>query len=289
MNDIHLLTGAYVLDALAPAERKDFEEHLSDCPDCAEEVASFAEATTRLALTQSAPPPPELRGRVLSAISTVRPLPPLVPAAVGPDPAGTDAVGTAGVGTAGVGDTTSPAPSTDIGTTGTRTAGTGTAEPGPTPHGRGRFPLRRRLVGVVAAAAVAAGGIGVVVWSPWEDDQPSLTATEQVLEADDAQREVVDLGPAGRAEVIRSVSEDRAVLVTEDMIAPPEGTVYQVWLQTPSDDMLPAAVMEPVPNQTVLLDGPAAEAIGVGITVEPPGGSETPTSPPIALFDLANG
>ena len=280
MNDIHLLTGAYVLDALDPAERAEFEAHLADCPDCSEEVASFAEATTRLALTQSTPPPSELRGRVLGAIATVRPLPPLVPATVGAPELG-DARPHSGPHAA-------DAPSSDGLSSGAPSSEPGDTDPGPTSHRRGRFPLRRRLVGVVAAAAVAAAGIGVVTWSPWEDE-PSLTATEQVLKADDAQREVVDLGPAGRAEVIRSVSEDRAVLVTEDMIAPPEGTVYQVWLQTPADDMLPAAVMEPVPNQTVLLDGPAAEAIGVGITVEPPGGSETPTSPPIALFDLANG
>ena len=36
----------------------------------------------------------------------------------------------------------------------------------------------------------------------------------------------------------------------------------------------------------MLLKGDAAEATGVGITVEPEGGSEEPTTEPIALFDL---
>ena len=35
-----------------------------------------------------------------------------------------------------------------------------------------------------------------------------------------------------------------------------------------------------------VLDGDAAEAAAVGITVEPEGGSEQPTSQPIAMFDL---
>ena len=40
-------------------------------------------------------------------------------------------------------------------------------------------------------------------------------------------------------------------------------------------------------DQTVVLDGSAADALAVGITVEPDGGSEKPTSDPIALFDFS--
>jgi len=34
--------GAYVLGALAPAERADFQRHLADCPDCRDAVAELA-------------------------------------------------------------------------------------------------------------------------------------------------------------------------------------------------------------------------------------------------------
>ena len=37
---------------------------------------------------------------------------------------------------------------------------------------------------------------------------------------------------------------------------------------------------------TALLEGDASEAIGAGITVEPPGGSQQPTSDPVVLFDF---
>ena len=40
------------------------------------------------------------------------------------------------------------------------------------------------------------------------------------------------------------------------------------------------------PDQTVVLEGPPATATAVGITVEPEGGSEQPTSDPIAVFDF---
>ncbi len=39
-------------------------------------------------------------------------------------------------------------------------------------------------------------------------------------------------------------------------------------------------------DQKFVLDGDAAAAVGAGITVEPEGGSDQPTSEPIALIDF---
>ena len=39
-------------------------------------------------------------------------------------------------------------------------------------------------------------------------------------------------------------------------------------------------------DHKVLLEGDAENATGVGITVEPKEGSQTPTSKPIAMFEL---
>jgi hypothetical protein len=50
--------------------------------------------------------------------------------------------------------------------------------------------------------------------------------------------------------------------------------------------MLPAGLMATPGDHKVLLKGDATEATGVGITVEPEGGSPEPTSEPVALFDL---
>jgi anti-sigma-K factor RskA len=141
---------------------------------------------------------------------------------------------------------------------------------------------------LVAAALALVAGVGLSVWRPWAPDEPALSAAERVLQAADAEKVAVDLGEAGRATVVRSRSEDRAVIVTEDMVPAPDGMVYELWFQTPEDDMVPAGLMPPAPDQTMMLDGPAAEATAVGITVEPEGGSPEPTSDPIALFDLSD-
>jgi anti-sigma-K factor RskA len=139
---------------------------------------------------------------------------------------------------------------------------------------------------LVAAALVVLVGIGAMIVRPWADDAPRLTAAEQVLQAADAEEVFLDLGDAGRATVTRSKSLDRAVITTEDMVSAPEGKDYELWFQTPEESMVPAGLMPDAPDQTVMLDGSAADAIAVGITVEPDGGSDEPSGAPIALFDL---
>ena len=78
MSDIHKLTGAYALDAVDDIERAAFERHLVECDDCRSEVASLRETTAMLAESAIVLPPPSLRDSVLSGISQVRPLPPIV-------------------------------------------------------------------------------------------------------------------------------------------------------------------------------------------------------------------
>lgn len=141
---------------------------------------------------------------------------------------------------------------------------------------------------LVAAALALVVGIGAMIVAPWADDDevPRLTAAEQVLRAPDAEEVFLDLGEAGRATVTRSKSQDKAVITTEDMVAAPEGKDYELWFMSPDEEFVAAGLMPDAADQTVVLDGSAAEAIAVGITVEPDGGSTQPTSEPIAMFDL---
>jgi anti-sigma-K factor RskA len=63
---IHELSAAYALDALDPAERQEFEEHLLHCADCREAVTLFQETAAALAFGVETPAPPAgLRGRIL--------------------------------------------------------------------------------------------------------------------------------------------------------------------------------------------------------------------------------
>jgi anti-sigma-K factor RskA len=53
------------------------EQHLAECPACAQEVAEMRAALTRMADAAAEPPPPGLRARVLAEVSRTRQLPPL--------------------------------------------------------------------------------------------------------------------------------------------------------------------------------------------------------------------
>ncbi|WP_104105277.1 anti-sigma factor [Nocardioides sp. 616] len=151
-----------------------------------------------------------------------------------------------------------------------------------------RTAARRWAPAVAAAAVIAAVGLGAAVTQPWQDDDSSrtLTASDRVLAAADAQRVALELGDA-RATLVRSKSVGKAVLVTEAMPPAPEGHVYELWFQSPEGDMVPAGLMPRKSDQTVLLDGDARDATGVGITVEPEGGSPKPDGELVALFELA--
>jgi anti-sigma-K factor RskA len=92
---------------------------------------------------------------------------------------------------------------------------------------------------------------------------------------------------AWSATVWHSDSLRQAVLVTENMPAPPQGTVYQLWLDQPSSGSVSAGLMPGgEADQTVVLAANAAGANGLSITLEPVGGSDEPTAEPIADFDF---
>ena len=70
---IHELSAAYALDALDPAEEREFEQHLRTCDECREDVASFEAAAAALAFGVESPePPPALRGRILERVEEER-------------------------------------------------------------------------------------------------------------------------------------------------------------------------------------------------------------------------
>ena len=75
--DLHILTGAYAVDAIGDdTERDRFERHLRRCKPCAGEVRGLTGTAARLGLAASRPPPPQMRGRVLAAVARTRQLPP---------------------------------------------------------------------------------------------------------------------------------------------------------------------------------------------------------------------
>ncbi|MEV0025074.1 anti-sigma factor [Streptomyces atroolivaceus] len=244
--ELHTLTGAYALHALPEEERLAFERHLGACEACTQEVRELSATAARLGLAVSAVPPPGLRERVLREIATVR----------------------------------QEAPPHS------------TSERSGVAHGRaGRWSSYALAACLAAAAAFG----GVAVWQnqvAQDARQEALQARQQneqlarVLAAPDARTSSGELEGGARGTVVVSRSANRAVFLASDMARPPGGKVYQLWF---NDDgsMRSAGLMDPsATDDTVLLDGPVDGASGMGITVEPAGGSEEPTTQPVALMDF---
>lgn len=256
--DIHGLVGAYAVDAVDEQERSDFELHLAECPECQAEVASLQATATQLSLMSETAPPASMRDSVLAGIRTVRPLPPLEAQSRGPLASGP----------VGGSSPTADAPTRDEGNV------------------VQLRPRRRVTAWLASAAAAAVLLVGGLAWSPWDNGpRANVSATEQVLEAKDAQRFEKTIGGA-KATIVRSASLGKAVIIADHMPAAPDGKDFQLWLDQPNRGMVSAGVMPhgAADTVTLLLSGDAATATAAGITVEPAGGSTAPTTAPLALF-----
>ncbi|USQ85256.1 anti-sigma factor [Streptomyces phaeoluteigriseus] len=241
--DPHRMTGAYALYALPAEEREDFERHLEDCAPCAEETAELSATAARLGLAMFATPRPALREQVLHRVTTVR--------QEGPG--------------------------------------------GPVPARSGGAARRMRMVSrwaLAACVAAAAGLGGATVWQHEraEDAREQARLAERgadeiaaVLTAPDARSSTVRLTAGATGTVVVSDSRDRAVFVASGMDRPPSGKVYQLWFDD-GGTMRSAGVMDPHrTDQAVVMAGAVDGASGMGITLEPEGGSPRPTSDPLTV------
>ncbi|QKW10465.1 anti-sigma factor [Streptomyces sp. NA04227] len=244
--DLHTLTGAYALHALDDDEYAAFERHLADCEACAQEVRELRATAGRLGMAVSLVPPPAMRERVLDAATKVRQAPPV---------------------TVGV-------------------------QPSALRVARGQRLLRYALAASLAAAA-SLGGVAV-----WQYDRAEEAQNESARARDDAQSVAAVLGApdatarsarlAGGAGVTVVVSRerDRAVFAADGLPRPEGGRVYQLWFDD-GGRMRPAGLLDANGNaRPVLMDGRIGSATGMGITVEPAGGSPQPTSRPVAVMQL---
>ncbi|GGM85836.1 hypothetical protein GCM10009721_08140 [Terrabacter tumescens] len=273
--DIHALSGAYAVDALDDVERARFERHLNGCSACRAEVESLVAAASELSVLTEVAPPASLRAKVLADISSVRPLPPLT--APQHDSADEDV-------------TSTPSAPDHAPAAGPATAATPVERPDELTERRRSRSTRGLARGwrmVVAAATVAVLAIGgFTVWKQIDKD-PSRAIADQVLAAPDATRYGARLAGGATATVVRSNSLHKAVIVTSGMSQPPSGKVFQLWLQDATGHMTSAGLMPGGGDQVVVLSGDASHSKGAGITVEPAGGSDQPTSNPVAFVAFA--
>ncbi|MYX30654.1 anti-sigma factor [Streptomyces sp. SID8381] len=157
------------------------------------------------------------------------------------------------------------------------------------PRGRG---AARWALAACLAAAVGLGGTAVWQYERARDARHDAARAERqaeevagVLAAPDARSRSVRVA-GGAGTLVVSASRDRAVFMASGMVRPPSGRVYQLWFDD-GGTMRSAGLMDPGrTTQAVLMRGAVDGASGVGITVEPAGGSRQPTTTPVALLGM---
>ena len=140
--------------------------------------------------------------------------------------------------------------------------------------------------GLAAAAALALVTVGMFAWNA------SLQEENRTLQGElEGQQKSYALQSTGAAQEVRGevvrLGDERAVLVAEDLPSPPEGETYEAWIMR-EDVPEPAGLLEP--NDTgaaaAPLEGSIEGADAVAVTVEPSGGSSSPTSDPFMTANV---
>lgn len=264
---LHFLSGAYAVDALDDLERVRFESHLGTCEDCREEVASLQITAAVLGGSATTPPPSDLRGDVLSAITKVRPLPPIVEPVTQPMQA--DARH--------------------------RLAPTARRNDGPW-----------RLTAVAAAVlAVACLSWAVVSQRGLSDSQQQVAAakyaaSQESIRAADALKVQALMGSSDlsisqsaaasdvKSFVFRSQKQGSAALVVMNLPDPGQGKIFQAWTLDSKHRPVGAGELKTSAGKAmILLGGNVDGATQVAVTIEPQGGSTQPTTAPVTQLDLA--
>ncbi|GAA0963531.1 anti-sigma factor [Kribbella koreensis] len=259
--DVHALTGPYVLDAVSDEERADFDQHLATCADCSTEVSDLRETATKLGAYVATPPPAGLKPKVMNSVHTTRQQPPLLHT-----PPTSSSGATA--------SSRARPPGRPVRRSATR--------PGIARRPFARRSLTRRSL-ALAAAFLAIAASGAIALDQYRD-KTALTAVSTraatILTQPDARTIHGAVTGGGQATVVLSSRQDAAVVLIRDLKPLPGHQTYQLWLidaahharsiglSTAGTTLRPTVVNGGVSGQTDL-----------AVTVEPDGGSATPTVP----------
>jgi anti-sigma-K factor RskA len=254
-DDLHVLSGSYVLDALSKAERADFERHLTHCASCQTEVRGLRETAARLAMAAAVEPPPAMEQRVLAATHRTRQLPPLASHRARHDRRARVARWFGG------------SPASD----------------------RRRSLVPRLAIGVAAAAVAVAAGLGVtqvVTQHQLDNARASGTAITRVVTAPDAHTETIRSSGGGTVTVVVSAKYRAAVVTSRGMPALTGSQVYQVWVMNGTGARSAGLLPHTGPADSVLAAS-VTPGDKIGITVEPAGGTSQPTTDPVVTLPVS--
>ncbi|HEY7486255.1 MAG TPA: anti-sigma factor [Streptosporangiaceae bacterium] len=155
-------------------------------------------------------------------------------------------------------------------------------------------PLRPRgtpwLLNLAAAAclvvAVIMGAVAVFAQHRYNQAEGRNREVVQVLSAPDRQVESAPAetgGTGGTATVVASRSQNKAIVTLAKVPDAPKTRTYEVWFMGPNKPR-PAGLLNG--SGEIVLASDLGDATQIGVTVEPKGGSDQPTTEPFSMVAL---
>ena len=276
--ELHLLSGAYALDALEGDEKVRFEAYLLTSEEARAEVASLSDTVVLIGLaTAPVAPPADLKARLMAQIAVTpqraplpaaRPTLSAVPAVTTPQPI-------------------SPQQDSSVGAV--RAASVGTTSRA-AKKAAARWYSRPASILVAAAAAVAlfVGG-NILGLSAGNQSQQQAAAISAIVSASDYQQAKANVTGGGTATFVWSVGLKQSAVVIDKLPKLAGSKTYQLWYIDKGSNATPAGIFNAASSGTTVsvLSGAMAAGDTFGITVEPSGGSKTPTTAPIVAVQSA--
>jgi anti-sigma-K factor RskA len=247
-DELLMSAGAYAVGALTGHEKTEFEALMSESEQLRAEVTELMDTAVELGLSVApVDPGSDLRARILSAVADIPQLAEERP-----------------------GRTRLEAPA-DLKV-----------------RSRWSTPLAR--LAAVAAAIALIVGLGFTVRAGIQAQNDMVTASQinDIQAAADYQRESVEIAGGGTATLVWSVALGRSALIVDGLAALPAGSTYELWY-IDADGATPAGTFDVGDDgrRSVVLAGEMDAGRTIGVTVEPVGGSDIPSTDPVIVVETA--
>jgi len=293
------LAGAYALDALSAAEAAEYERYLARSEQARIEAAELSDTAVALGLAVApVQPSSALKANLMAQIASTPQLAPLPAPArpVEPVESGADAppaaipIGSASSRSTGPSAESVPgaasAPDAPAASPGSAGAPDSAAE-----RAQRRWFQRPAGYLVAAAAAVAlfVGGTlaGQAIYGDPTRDfaQNQAASLAEINAAADTQRASTQTADGHEATLVWSGDLGLSAIIVDDLPALGDDQDYQLWYIGAAGPV-PAGTFDSDGSGTVwrVLDGTMTAGDTVGVTVEPKGGSDKPTTDPIVAI-----
>lgn len=253
------LSGSYALNGLDAADLAEFETHLQQSHATRDEVTELTDTAVLLGLaTRPVQPSAGLKASIMDQLDAHPQLPVAASSAAG--------ASSASVATAAF---ESPA--------------------GRKAQARWFTRPVTALAAVAAAIALFVGG-GVITTSLAQNSfaQQQADQLAAINSADDAQRASVDLADGGTATLVWSNTLLSSALIVDGLAPLPADRTYELWYINDAGAR-PAGTFGVAGSGSTwrVLDGTMKAGDTVGVTVEPRGGSDAPTTDPVVVIASA--